>query len=76
MCLDPMGNMYICDHGNQRIQIFYAGQTNGSTIVGITNVSGNNATTLSAPYSVSLDNQLNLYVADTNNNRIQKFLRY
>jgi len=74
--LDPMGNMYICDHGNHRIQIFYAGQTNGSTIAGITSVGGNNATTLNSPFSVSLDNQLNLYVADSNKHRIQKFLRY
>ncbi|CAF1164248.1 unnamed protein product [Rotaria sordida] len=73
---DPMGNMYVADRNNHRIQFFHDGQLNGTTIAGITNVSGNNATTLNWPRSVRLDSQLNLYVADSNNHRIQKFLRY
>jgi DNA-binding beta-propeller fold protein YncE len=74
--LDPMGNIYVADRFNNRIQFFYANQSNGTTIAGISGVSGNNITTLNKPRSVRLDNQLNLYVADGNNNRIQKFLRY
>ncbi|CAF4405295.1 unnamed protein product [Rotaria sp. Silwood2] len=74
--LDPMGNMYVADTGNHRIQLFLAGQTNGTTIAGITGVSGSNSTQLNSPYSIRLDNQLNLYVADTLNHRIQKYLRY
>ena len=75
---DPMGNMYVADRQNQRIQFFYANQSNGTTIAGILNVTGTNANTLNRPRprSVRLDNQLNLYVADTGNHRIQKFLRY
>jgi hypothetical protein len=49
------------------------GQSDGITIAG---VSGSNSTMLNSPFSIALDNQLNLYVADTNNQRIQKFLRY
>lgn len=76
MTFDPMNNMYVVDAGNHRIQFFSNGQSNGTTIVGITGVCGNNATTLCGPWSVRLDSQLNLYVADTFNHRIQKFLRY
>jgi len=73
---DPMGNLYVADRNNNRIQFFYAGQLNATTIAGIARVNGTNATTLAAPWSLRLDSQLNLYVADTYNHRIQKFLRY
>ena len=73
---DPMDNLYVSDRRSHRIQFFYAGQLNATTIAGITGVNGTNATTLYAPWSLRLDSQLNLYVADTNNHRIQKFLRY
>lgn len=73
---DPMGNMYVADRNNHRIQFFYAGQMNGTTIAGVTSVNGSNATTLNIPWAAELDSQLNLYVADGGNHRIQKFLRY
>lgn len=73
---DPMGNMYVADRNNHRIQLFLNGQTEGITIAGITGVSGSNATLLNEPRSVKLDSQLNLYVTDSLNHRIQKFLRY
>lgn len=73
---DPMGNMYIADRGNHRILMFRSGETNGTTIAGVKGVSGANSTLLNAPYSLKLDDQLNLYVTDTNNQRVQKFLRY
>ena len=73
---DPMGNLYVAERNNNRIQFFYAGQLNATTIAGIARVNGTNATTLAAPWSLRLDSQLNLYVADTYNHRIQKFLRY
>jgi sugar lactone lactonase YvrE len=74
--LDPMGNLYVADTGNQRIQLFLSGQNVGTTIAGITGSSGSASVQLNSPYSVRLDSQLNLYVADLSNNRIQKFLRY
>ncbi|CAF4825936.1 unnamed protein product [Rotaria sp. Silwood1] len=73
---DPMGNMYVADRNNHRIQLFMVGESTGITIAGITGISGDNATLLNKPWSVRLDSQLNLYVADANNHRIQKFLRY
>ncbi len=71
-----MGNMYVADRNNQRIQFFYNGQLDGTIIAGITGVSGSNSNTLFAPWSLRLDSQLNLYMTDSNNHRIQKFMRY
>ena len=74
--VDPMGNMYVADTSNYRIQFFSLGQVEGRTIAGITSVAGSNSTLLRSPYGITLDDQLNLYVADTASNRVQKFLRY
>ena len=76
LTVDPMGNLYVADSFNRRVQFFPAGHIEGRTIAGITGVFGFNATLLYVPYSVALDNQLNLYVVDNASNRVQKFLRY
>ena len=75
LILDPMGNIYVADSNNHRIQMFLANQSNATTIAGVTGVSGTNSTYLNTPYWLILDNQLNLYVSDTFNHRVQKFLR-
>ncbi|CAF1283431.1 unnamed protein product [Rotaria sordida] len=74
--LDPIGNVHVVDTGNHQIQLFLAGQTEGTTIAGISYMSGSNSTQLTIPYIVRLDSQLNLYVVDTGNSRIQRFLLY
>ena len=74
--LDPMNNLYVADSSNHRIQFFFDGQTNGSTIAGFTGVNGSNASSFDFPSVVALDSQLSLYVCDLYNHRIQKFLRY
>ena len=76
MTIDPMGNMYVADLANHRIQFFADGAVNGTTIAGVAGVNGNSTTTLNVPWSVCLDNQLNVYIADALNHRVQKFLRY
>jgi len=76
MNLDPMGNIYVADAGNHRIQFFLSGHSVGRTIAGITGVYGTNASVLSQPFWVILDKQLNLYVSDINNYRVQMFERY
>ena len=73
---DSMGNMYVADTYNSRIQFFLAGQSNGTTIAGISGVSGTGSNSLDWPYSIALDSQLNLYVADYHNYRVQQFIRY
>ena len=73
---DPMGNLYVVDMYNHRIQFFFVNQLNGTTIAGVTSESGSNSTLLNHPYDVILDSQLNIYVSDNQNHRVQKFLRY
>ena len=75
VALDPYGNMYVCDATNHRIQFFQAGESNGTTIAGTTGFSGASATQLYRPYGAIIDSELNLYVADAFNSRIQKFSR-
>lgn len=70
--LDPMGNLYVADANNHRIQLFLAGRWDAITIAGIFGISGSNSTLLNQPFWVILDNQLNLIVSDTSNNRVQK----
>ena len=74
--LDPMGNMYVGDLYNHRIQFFLSQQTSATTIIGVTGVNGKNATLLNQPCEIILDSQLNIYVSDMENHRIQKYLRY
>jgi len=74
--LDPMGNLYVADTTNQRIQFFPFGKLNGTTIAGQLLTTGIDSYTFRNPVSLQLDTQLNLYVVDYLNNRIQKFLRY
>ena len=74
--LDPMGNMYAADLYNHRIQFFLTQQSSGTTIIGMTGLSGSNATLLNQPGWLILDTQLNIYVSDMANHRRQKYLRY
>jgi DNA-binding beta-propeller fold protein YncE len=68
------GDIYIADQDNNRIQRWNQGATAGVTIVGITGVSGTNATMLNAPVHVMLNaNETYLYVSDTNNHRVQRY---
>lgn len=76
MTFDPMENLYVVDLNNHRIQLFLANQLNGTTIAGVTGQIGMNNTFLHYPYDVILDTQLNLFVSDNQNHRVQKFLRY
>jgi DNA-binding beta-propeller fold protein YncE len=73
--VDSMSNVYVADTDNHRIQFFRAGSLNGTTIAGIMGNPGASSTYLFKPSSLALDAQLNVYVADTFNMRIQKFLR-
>ena len=77
VAVDSAGNVYIADAGNNVIRKI-------NTSGGITTVAGNNAegysgdngaatnATLYTPTGVAVDGAGNLYIADTNNNRIRK----
>lgn len=73
LTLDSLGNIYVADTNNNRIQLFLPGQSNGTTIIGVTGVPGSGANQLTGPTAVILDSQRNIYVADTGNSRVQMF---
>jgi sugar lactone lactonase YvrE len=70
--LDSMGNLYVADGYNNRVQFFLAGQSSGVTIAG-TGTPSSTATGLYLPTSVAVDAQFNVYVSDYQNLRVQKF---
>ena len=47
----------------------------GITVAGITSTPGSSSNQLNTPLNAILDYQYNLYIADTSNNRIQKYSR-
>jgi sugar lactone lactonase YvrE len=68
------GDIYIADQNNHRIQRWSPGATSGVTIVGITGVTGTNATLINGPSYVTLSkNETFLYVSDMNNHRVQRY---
>jgi hypothetical protein len=78
VAIDGSGNLYLSDAGNQRIRKVAAGSGIISTVAGngAFGFSGDNvaatATSLNSPAGVALDSAGNLYIADSNNNRIRK----
>jgi len=80
VAVDAAGNLFIDDTGNNRIQEVSAGTGNISTVAGSASgtagISGDGhaatSALLSSPQSVALDAAGDIYIADTDNNRIQK----
>ena len=76
VAVDNAGDLYVADNGNNRIQELPAGRAatvsaNWVTLGGP--ASGSAPGQFYNPFGVTLDNAGNLYVADTNNYRVQKF---
>jgi uncharacterized repeat protein (TIGR02543 family) len=73
--------VYVADVGNNRIQKFYNYiPPTGPAYIGVFNwkfgSQGSGQDQFSGPNGVALDNAKNIYVADTGNDRIQKFSQY
>ena len=80
---DINNNMYVSDTINNRIMIFLYGAgfttgMNASIVIGqtsfTTNTSGSTASTLNSPLGLAIDKSGNLWVCDSVNGRIQKFV--
>jgi sugar lactone lactonase YvrE len=54
--IDGNETLFVADYGNDRVQMWLAGATNGTTVAGITGSPGSNLTQLNKPRAVVLDN--------------------
>ncbi|WP_263380975.1 Ig-like domain repeat protein [Granulicella paludicola] len=78
VAIDPAGNLYIADSGNNRVRKIFANTGNISTISGANSeeFSGDLgpaiAATMYGPYALSLDSAGDLFVADLFHNRIRE----
>jgi sugar lactone lactonase YvrE len=77
VAVDSAGNIYIADFGNNRVRMVTLSTLNISTVAGngTAGFSGDGGAATSAalyrPAGVSVDASGNLYIADTNNNRVR-----
>jgi DNA-binding beta-propeller fold protein YncE len=69
IAVDALGNVYVADDGNNRIQKF----DSTGTYITQWGSSGNGNGEFNDPRSLAVDDSGNVYVVDTDNNRIQKF---
>lgn len=73
--IDEFDNTYVNDCENARIQFYRGDLTKGKTIAGVLQAPGNNSYLFNHSTSIALDKAKNLYVADSKNYRIQKFIQ-
>ncbi|CAF1034432.1 unnamed protein product [Adineta steineri] len=72
--IDNNNTLYICDQNNNRIQKWIQGAITGVTVAGdSTGNQGSTSTLLNNPMDLTFDNNGFMYVADSNNNRVQRF---
>ncbi|CAF1676606.1 unnamed protein product, partial [Didymodactylos carnosus] len=72
--VDSNDSLYISDGSYHRVVKWEKNSTNGTLIAGVTGEYGDDSTHLDFPHGIYVDFDYDaLYVADINNNRIQRF---
>ena len=71
--VDAEGHVFIADTNNHRIMLWRLNAAEGVCITGCSATRGNRADQLDTPRDVIFDWEGNLLVADTGNNRVQRF---
>ncbi|CAF1128659.1 unnamed protein product [Adineta steineri] len=66
-------DLFITNTNGHSVIRWTPGASSGVFVAGKPGVSGSNSTLLNYPTGIKLDNYMNIYVADTQNNRIQLF---
>ena len=74
--VDNHGNLFVGDYGNDRVMMFPWNSISGTdgTIVAGTGIRGSDARQLNGPGGVFVTDDGILYIADTDNHRIQKWI--
>ncbi|CAF4670817.1 unnamed protein product [Rotaria socialis] len=71
--VDTLGTLYVADSGNDGVMRWTQGDKKQGTVIVGGNGSGAGANQFNVPIGLSFDRHGNLYVADWNNNRVQRF---
>ncbi|CAF1377578.1 unnamed protein product [Rotaria sp. Silwood1] len=70
LTLDSNDSLYVADYDNHRVQKYLKGASTGTTVAG-KNVTATTALdNLYYPTGIIVDSSMNIYIADTNNNRV------
>ena len=74
--VDDRGNVFVSDHGNHRVMRFPWNSTSGTNgvMVAGTGIQGNASAQLNGPSGIFVTDNGILYIADTGNHRIQKWI--
>lgn len=78
LSLDSSGNLYVADAGNNRVLVYPSGSTTATRVYGqggsfnqnLANNGGISSNSLNSPFCVRVDSNGNVYICDTNNNRV------
>ncbi|CAF4956070.1 unnamed protein product [Rotaria socialis] len=71
--VDTLGTLYVADRGNHRVMRWTQGDKKQGTVIVGGNGYGAGANQFNFPVGLSFDRYGNLYVADVNNDRVQRF---
>ncbi|CAF3824084.1 unnamed protein product, partial [Rotaria sp. Silwood1] len=74
LVVDQLGTVYVADYWNHRVMRWDKDALRGKMIAGDRFNVGKKANQLNGPEGLAFDQSGNLYVADSNNHRIQRFL--